>query len=140
MTATAMTMTEERAKAVAFTVPYMDFTADILKRKFDLPQKILFQFLDPFSTEVWFMLFVTLIVFGICIFLVNYLSHKEVKDNTGVFNLTNSLWLSLACMLQHGGEGTPRTFSGKKRSCEAQHIIFLYETLFKNVRLKSVQI
>ena len=117
MAAAAMTVTEERSKVVAFTPAYMHYTEDMLMKKQVSDKPHLFQFLDPFDSEVWLMLLAALFLCTFSIFVIGYFSPYEDKDEQGLgtrreFSLANSLWFSVACMLQQGADRSPRSMSG----------------------------
>ena len=113
-----MTVTEARQKVVDFTIPFMFYTEDILLKKQSSKEKTdLLQFLHPFHNQVWYCTLATLVIVSISVFVVNYLSPYGNKDENGQgtseeFSYFNSLWFTLACMLQQGGENTPRSLSG----------------------------
>ena len=114
-----MTITEAREKVVDFTIPYMFYTEDILLKKPSSKENTnLLQFLNPFDNHVWYCTLATLVIVSIAVFVINYFSPYVYKDENGQgtsedFSYFNSLWFTLACMLQQGGENTPRSLSGK---------------------------
>ena len=123
MAAAAMTVTEQRSQVVAFTPAYMHYTEDMLMKKERSDKSRLFQFLDPFDTEVWLMLLAALFVCTVCIFIIGHLSPYEYKDEQEIgtgnaFSLSDSLWFSAACMLQQGADHTPRSMSGVYCTCK----------------------
>ena len=115
----ALTITERREEVVDFSVPFMHFTSGILLRKASSKEKIdLFQFLAPFDNQVWFATLASLVIISIAVFVINFYSPYGYKDNNGrgtskEFSFFNSVWFSLACMLQQGGDNTPRSLSGE---------------------------
>lgn len=117
--AAPLTVTEVREKTVDFMMPFMYFTEDMLIRKQKAVQEVDYlQFMNPFENEVWFCTIATIVVISIAVFVINYYSpygHKR-EDGHGTseeFNYFNSLWFSVACMLQQGGDNTPRSLSGR---------------------------
>jgi len=115
----AMTITEAREKVVDFTIPYMFYTEDILLKKLSSKEKSdLLQFLNPFHNQVWYCTLATLVIVSIAVFMINYFSPYGYKGENGrgtseEFTFFNSVWFTLACMLQQGGDNTPRSLSGK---------------------------
>ena len=101
-----------------FTIPFMFTTQDVIIKKSSLEERVdLLQFMDPFHSEVWFAKLVALLVVSVAVFILNYFSPFGYKDdkNPGTsqeFSFFNSVWFSLACMLQQGAENQPRNLSG----------------------------
>lgn len=97
----------------------MFYTEEMLLKKQSAEESNdLLQFMNPFANEVWFATLGTLVVMSIAIFVLNYYSPYGYKDETGKgtseeFSFFNSVWFSLACMLQQGGDNTPKSLSGK---------------------------
>ena len=104
-----------------FSVPYMFYTEDMLLKKTSAKESIdLLQFMNPFDPQVWFATLATLIVISVAVFVINYFSPYGYKDENGKgtseeFTFFNSVWFSLACMLQQGGDNTPRSLSGRSK-------------------------
>ena len=100
-------------------MPFMCFTEDVLIRKQTSEKEIGFlQFLNPFELEVWVCTLATIVIISISVFIINYYSPYGYKQEDGKgtseeFNYFNSLWFSVACMLQQGGDNTPRSLSGE---------------------------
>ena len=98
--------------------PFMYFTEDMLIKKETSKEEVDYlQFMNPFENEVWFCTLATLVIISISVFVINYFSPYGYKDEEGKrtseeFNYFNSLWFSVACMLQQGGDNTPRSLSG----------------------------
>ena len=112
-----LTVTEARAKVVDFTIPYMFYTNDILMKKSSNEKTNLLQFMSPFHNDVWFCTFAMLVIISVAVFVINYFSPYGYKDENGQgtseeFSYFNSLWFAVACMLQQGGDNTPRSLSG----------------------------
>ena len=114
-----LTITEGREKVVDFTVPCMYFTEDMLLKKtsFNNGSINFLQFLNPFHSDVWFATLATLVVISFSTFVINYFSPYQYKGANGrgtseEFSFFNSVWFTLACMLQQGSENQPRSLSG----------------------------
>ena len=117
MAAGSIAITETREKVVDFTVPFMYYTDDLLVKKTSTETTDLLQFMDPFENGVWIATLGVVALISIAVFAVNYFSPYGYKDENGrgtseEFNFFNSVWFSLACMLQQGGDNTPRNLSG----------------------------
>ncbi|KAK2553030.1 Glutamate receptor ionotropic [Acropora cervicornis] len=114
-----LTITERREKVVDFTMPYMFTTEDVILKKSSFEETVdLLQFMNPFHSEVWFAKLVTLLIVSVAVFILNHFSPFGYKDdnNPGTsqeFSFFNSVWFSLACMLQQGAENQPRNLSGR---------------------------
>ena len=114
-----LTITERREKVVDFSIPYMYFTQDMLLKKTASSESIqLLQFLNPFDNHVWLATIASLVAISVAVFVINYFSPYGYKDDNGrgtsqEFNFFNSLWFSVACMLQQGADHSPRCLSGK---------------------------
>lgn len=83
----------------------------------------LFQYLKPFTTNVWIIIVFAGLLSSIVLYGVDYLSpygwRQTIKERTGrdgdVFSVSNSIWFTVASWLLQGGDNTPRTLSGKSR-------------------------
>lgn len=113
-----LTITECREKVVDFSTPYIFTTEDVLLKKSSSGETVdLLQFMNPFHSDVWFAILVTLLVVSVTVFILNYFSPFGYKDDNDLgtsreFSFFNSVWFSLACMLQQGAENQPRNLSG----------------------------
>ena len=120
MASGAIAITESRENVLDFTIPFMYYTEDLVLKKADSNRATdLLQFMDPFENQVWFATLASLVVISIAVFVTNYFSPYGYKDDNGQgtseeFSFFNSVWFSLACMLQQGGDNTPRNLSGNK--------------------------
>ena len=117
MAVSGITVSLQRAQVVKFTKAFMYFTEDMLIKKPTDKELNFLQFMDPFEIEVWFMVLVCLFIVTVGTFLINYYSPYGFKGEDGKgtseeFSWFNSLWFSLACMLQQGGDNTPKCLSG----------------------------
>ena len=96
----------------------MFYTEDMLLKKASTKESIdLLQFMNPFDNQVWFATLATLVIISVAVFVINYFSPYGYKDENGKgtseeFSFFNSVWFSLACMLQQGGDNTPKSLSG----------------------------
>ncbi|XP_015751901.1 PREDICTED: glutamate receptor ionotropic, kainate 3-like isoform X2 [Acropora digitifera] len=114
-----LTITERREKVVDFTIPYMFTTEDVILKKSSSGETVDYlQFTNPLHSEVWFAMLATLLVVSVAVFILNYFSPFGYKDDNELgtsqeFSFFNSMWFSLACMLQQGAENQPRNLSGR---------------------------
>ena len=75
------------------------------------------QFLNPFHNNVWFATLASMVFISVAVFVINYFSPYGYKDANGretseEFSFLNSVWFTLACMLQQGADNQPRSLSG----------------------------
>ena len=132
----SLTVTESREKVVDFSIPYMYYTREILIKKSPPGGTVdLLQFMNPFDSLVWFATLASLVVISVAVFVINYYSPYGYKDDNGrgtsqEFSFFNSVWFALACMLQQGGDNTPRSLSGIGCSTMKSIIIFQGYSLF----------
>ena len=129
----AIAITETREKVVDFSVPFMYYTEDVLLKKIDSEAATdLLQFMDPFENQVWLATLGVVAIISVAVFVINYYSPYGYKDDNGggtsqEFSFFNSVWFALACMLQQGGDNTPRSLSGSK-----QTLLLQFKTLLCN--------
>ena len=123
MTGAAISVSEQREKMMDFSVPFMYYTQDLIMKKPSSGIKAvdLLQFMTPFENLVWFCTLATLVITSVAVFVLNYYSPYGYKNENGEgtsdeFSFFNSVWFALACMLQQGGDNTPRSFSGRKKN------------------------
>ena len=102
-----------------FSLPYMYYTEEMLLKKAsaDSGQIDYLQFMNPFQNNVWFATLASIVVISVAVFFINYFSPYGYKDENGrgtseEFSFFNSMWFTLACMLQQGADSQPRSLSG----------------------------
>ena len=121
MAVAALTITERREMVVDFTVPYMYYAKEMIMKKTSSNATVnLLQFANPFHSDVWIATLVGFVTVSAAVFVINYFSPYGYKDDngrgtSGEFSFFNSVWFVLACMLQQGGDNTPKSLSGKER-------------------------
>jgi len=97
----------------------MYYTREVLTKKTSSSATVdLLQFANPFQSNVWVATLACLVIISVAVFVINYFSPYGYKDENGratseEFNFFNSVWFALACMLQQGGDSTPKSLSGK---------------------------
>ena len=136
MTGAAISVSEQREKMMDFSVPFMYYTQDLIMKKPSSGIKAvdLLQFMTPFENLVWFCTLATLVITSVAVFVLNYYSPYGYKNENGEgtsdeFSFFNSVWFALACMLQQGGDNTPRSLSGRKKKCVH---FSTFESLFRD--------
>jgi len=74
MAAAAIAITEERERALDFSVPFMYIKEDLIMKKPSSGNKAvdLLQFMNPFENVVWVCTLATLVIISVSIFLLNY--------------------------------------------------------------------
>ena len=122
MAGAPVTITEEREKALDFSVPFMYNTEDLIMKKPSSGNKAvdLLQFMTPFENVVWVCTLATLVIISVAIFVLNYYSPYGSENEAGEgtsdkISFLDSMWFALACMLQQGGDNTPRSLSGREK-------------------------
>ncbi|GIX90783.1 glutamate receptor ionotropic, kainate 3 [Caerostris extrusa] len=114
-----LTITSTREKVMDFTLPYMNTGISILFKKPTEKVKSLFSFLSPFSAEVWLYVMVAFLGVSFVLFIVGRLSPYEWDDvnpcrqdekiEENYFTLLNSMWFTIASLMQQGCEIAPRS-------------------------------
>ncbi|KAJ8027932.1 Glutamate receptor 4 [Holothuria leucospilota] len=115
-----MTITKERQKVVDFTKPFMDFGISIMLKKPERQSRH-FDFLGPFSIEIWICLFFALLGITLTLFEVGRFSENEwyTQSNGGEderineFKFFNSMWYAIGAFMQQGTEYSPRSMAGR---------------------------
>ena len=147
MAGAAISVTEGREKMMDFSVPFMYYTQDLIMKKPSSGIKAvnLLQFMTPFENLVWFCTLATLVITSIAVFVLNYYSPYGYKNENGEgtsdeFSFFNSVWFALACMLQQGGDNTPRSLSGRKKNAStSQRLNPFLETNIAGFQCHSIQ-
>ena len=79
------------------------------------------QFLEPFTTNVWLTIVASIFVVTFSVYFVDFIGpygwrqwrlRKEGKPGKQ-FNLFNSLWFTMGCILRQGTYVTPRSLPSK---------------------------
>lgn len=120
MVVAPLTINPERSLAIQFTKPfkYQGFT--ILEKK-QVKNSTLTSFLQPFENQLWVMIFVTLHLVGLALFLLDRFSpfgryklpNCDITEEDAL-NLSSALWFAWGVLLNSGiGEGSPRSFGGR---------------------------
>ncbi|XP_058809556.1 glutamate receptor ionotropic, kainate 1-like, partial [Phymastichus coffea] len=111
-----LTMTENRAKCVQFSTPFMNLGISLLVKK---PQKVvtLFSFLAPFHYQVWLCIALSTIVMSILFFALGrlcpaewtnpYPCIEEPNELQNQFTFNNAVWFTVGAILQQGSEIAP---------------------------------
>ena len=108
-----------------FSLPFMYYTSEMLLKKApsDSGRIYYLQFLNPFQNNVWFTILASMVVISVAVFAINYFSPYGYKGENGrgtseEFSFSNSVWFTLACMLQQGAENQPKSLSGIVAACK----------------------
>lgn len=116
-----ITITYEREEAVDFTMPFMNLGIGILFKKPTKKIPKLFSFLSPLSVEVWLYMVTAFLGVSLFLFILARFSpyewvnphpcnpNPEILENQ--FNLLNTLWFTIGCLMQQGCDITPRALS-----------------------------
>ena len=121
ISASLLTINSERLKILEFSKPFMQFTMSLITKKLHTNDHDLTTFMLPYSTEVWLLTLMCLLLVAVLMYLVNFFSpyghrsrhrHRHLAETGEEFDFYNSLWFCLASMLQQGADQTPKSFSG----------------------------
>lgn len=121
MAVASITVTSIREEVIKFTKPYMELQNSYVKRRSNVMQLDVLQFLSPFSAHVWMITVLAGIAGSIVIYYVELYSpsgwrnvvDEENGANGGIFSVANSIWFTVSSWLLQGAENTPRSLSGK---------------------------
>ncbi|CAG2119356.1 unnamed protein product, partial [Medioppia subpectinata] len=107
--------TEERMKAVYFTFPFDKEEMSMMIQKTSEDHKYLF--LTPFTWDAWVSILITVVVMGPLLWIVHrsskYYDYYNMRDNKGLFKLSNCTWYCFGAMVQQGGDHLPMAISGR---------------------------
>lgn len=110
----------DRQKVLSFTKPFMHFSVGLLVKKKEEKDLDLTQFMLPFTIPAWCLLLSSCIVVTFIVYLLDKHSPygwRQTQIDQGEdgdeFNLFNSFWFCMACMLTQGADNTPRNLSGR---------------------------
>lgn len=115
------TVDEVRSKIISFVQPFMKAHVAYLMKKRAPSVSSITQFLEPFTTNVWLTILMSIFVVTFSIFFVDYVGpngwrqyrlKKEGKDGKQ-FSLFNSLWFTFGCILRQGTYVTPKSLPSK---------------------------
>eukprot|EP00112_Aurelia_sp_Birch-Aquarium-sp1_P020682 Seg539.6 transcript_id=Seg539.6/GoldUCD/mRNA.D3Y31 product="Glutamate receptor 2" protein_id=Seg539.6/GoldUCD/D3Y31 len=121
MAVASITVTSIREEVIKFTKPYMELQNSYVKRRSNVMQLDVLQFLSPFSAHVWMITVLAGIAGSIVIYYVELYSpsgwrnvvDEENGANGGIFSVANSIWFTVSSWLLQGAENTPRSLSGR---------------------------
>ncbi|KAF7490854.1 Glutamate receptor [Sarcoptes scabiei] len=107
--------TEERMKVIDYTAPFDMEKISIIIKKSDEDHRYLF--LAPFTSDAWFCLLITVILMGPSLWFVHhssrYYEYYNLKNEKGLFKLSNCIWYCYGAMVQQGGDYLPMAVSGR---------------------------
>ncbi|XP_071181832.1 glutamate receptor ionotropic, kainate 3-like [Mytilus edulis] len=98
-----------REEQISFSTTIMDSTVSILLQK-PPATPTFFQFLGPFTTQLWFTILGVFFVVGGALYLMGRYDTTQ-RESEQQFDLKESLWYSLNVLLQGGTEYSPQTTS-----------------------------
>ncbi|XP_055348068.1 glutamate receptor-like isoform X2 [Paramacrobiotus metropolitanus] len=119
-----LSVTSDRAAVVDFTIPFLhDDYLVLMKKEQQEPQDI-FSFLLPFSRNLWLAIILAILGTYVVIFFVgrigpsewHHAEHPDPDEAEGVtneFTSEESLWFTLATLLQQGPNIGPRSMATK---------------------------
>ncbi|KAK2714026.1 ionotropic receptor 93a-like [Artemia franciscana] len=114
--AAAFTITEERQRAIDFSIPFdLQPHGFIASRPDEISRALLF--IQPFQTSTWIVLFLMVLAIGPVLWLINlanpYYEVKKIRVNGNIFKLKNVVWYCSASMLNQGQSELPSAISGR---------------------------
>lgn len=105
-----ITINSEREKAIDFSKPYKTLGISMIMKK-PSKQTSLFEFLEPLSTLIWFLLLGAFLLVSTTLYIVDRVA--PTPDGAVRFDVQDSLWFTFASMLLTGTDKIPRTISGR---------------------------
>lgn len=107
----AISITSIREKVVDFTKPFMQKNYNLLIKK-PKEKNSIFQFLWPFTADVWLLTIASIMFLGIVLYVMDRLSPNS-SDPRFRFNMQESIWFIYGSLVGEGTELMPRTISGR---------------------------
>lgn len=105
-----ITINSQREKVIDFSKPYKTLGISMIMKKPE-KQTSLFEFLEPLSTIVWFLLLGAFLLVSITLYIVDRVA--PTPDGAVRFDVQDSLWFTFASMVLSGADKIPRTISGR---------------------------
>lgn len=98
MAVAAFTISSLRQEVIDFTIPYIDLGLTVIMKKKE-SEKGLLAFMDPFTNDVWFLLFLSTMYVGLVLTICSKLSPygfygQVVQANE---NMIGKLWFRASC-------------------------------------------
>lgn len=116
-----LSITSAREDAVDFTLPFMNTGISILLKKPTTKELEFFSFLSPFESHVWSYVVGAYLGVSTLLFVVSRISpyewndphpcRREDKILRNQFTMSNSLWFTIAAVMQQGSDLAPRSLS-----------------------------
>ncbi|VDK32839.1 unnamed protein product [Taenia asiatica] len=116
-----LTINHERERVIDFTTPFMNLGMSIIFKKPEQKKPDLFSFLRPLSPAVWGYVLIAYVGASMTLFFVARFSpyewhnphpcnaESEILENN--FNMLNSLWFTIGCLMQKGSDIMPKATS-----------------------------
>ncbi|CAB4001092.1 glutamate receptor 2-like [Paramuricea clavata] len=132
MAVAAFTISSIRQEVIDFSIPYIDLGLTVMMKKKE-SEKGLLAFMDPFTNDVWFLLFCSTMYVGLLLTLCSKLSPygfygqvvqanenvlgedamDDLEENQENMNLDESTFFSMGSLLGQGTDNQPKAISGK---------------------------
>lgn len=108
----------ERQQYVSMTASIMYYTDNMMMKKTVIEDLEFFQFMAPYTVNVWIMVAILLVAVSFGVYILNYFSPYGYKNEDGTktseeSNLINSFWFTTGSMLLQGTDHAPKATSGK---------------------------
>ncbi len=117
----SLTINQYRQKAIDFTIPFLTLGISILFKVPTSEKPGLLSFLNPLSMEIWFYtLAATLAISFIMMISARFAPpewenphpcEEESEELETAFSLSNSIWFSVATLVQAGTDVSPKAVS-----------------------------
>lgn len=127
---TDFTITATRQSAVDFTMPFMNLGISILFKKPEEKQPELFQFLKPFSVEVWLYIASSFIGVSLLLWMLARITpyewvaahpcDREPPELENQFSLGAGIWFVLGSIMQQGSDLAPKALSTRSLAVSVQ--------------------
>ena len=105
-----ITINSGREEVMDFSKPYKTLGISVVMKKPD-KRTSLFEFLEPLSTIVWFLLLGAFLLVSFTLYVVDRVA--PTPDGAVRFDVQDSMWFTFASMVLSGADKIPRTISGR---------------------------
>ncbi|PVD37587.1 hypothetical protein C0Q70_00183 [Pomacea canaliculata] len=114
-----ISVTAEREKVVAFTMPYMESAGGMLMKRFEDTTAKMFRTLMPFTFNLWMALAGLIVLVSILFGIINRFSpsgripREETVTDRWITNIWDSAWVVYGSFMEQGAEMHPHGVPGR---------------------------